>query len=144
MQVRYSPTKKRIALNIRALGIGVFVATALVTGYTLLDAAGAQRVAGGSMLMPPQAQAEFALFYSAFVAVLLAALCVPVWLLLAKVRLDRWYAAAALGFVAVMAFWIFDNVASPTPITEIIRSGLVYALCGAAAGLATWWASPRS
>jgi uncharacterized BrkB/YihY/UPF0761 family membrane protein len=135
--------RKSVTANIRALVIGVVVATVLVTGYTLIEVTIAQRLAGHPFLVPPESQALMALLYSPMVAVVLAACCAPVWLLLQKVRLDAWYAAGALGFLAVMTFWVLSNIEAGS-VLELIRSGLVYAVCGALAGLATWWVSSRA
>jgi hypothetical protein len=143
MNASRTPQWKSIALNLRALAIGVLVATVLVTGYTLAEATAAERAASHPFLVPPNSQALMALLYSPMVAVFLAACCAPVWLLLVKSRLDRWYAAAILGFLAVMTYWILGNIEEGT-IQELFRTGLVYSLCGAAAGLATWRASSRA
>ena len=133
---------KSIALNARALAVGVLVASLLVTAVTLVQAIATESAAGGPILVPPESRAIFALMYSPLVAVLIAVVCVPAWLLLARAGLDRWYAAAMLGFVAVMAYWVVDNLPSWS-VLELARSGLVYGICGAVAGVATWWARPR-
>jgi hypothetical protein len=144
MNLRPSANWKSLAQDVRALAVGVLVGAVLVTAYTLADAIAAERTAGGSILMRPQAQAQFALMYSLVVAVFLASLCAPVWMLFARFGLDRWYVAGGLGFAAVLAFWTLDNIQGPTALVELIRSGVPYALCGAAAGFAAWWSRQRS
>lgn len=144
MNTARSTNRNIIALNIRALVIGVVVATVLVAGYTLIEGSVAEYAAGHPFLVPPVSQALFALLYSLMVAPLLAICCVPFWLVLRKLRLDRGYAAAALGFLAVITYWVLDNLGAGS-ILELLRSGLIYAVCGAVAGTTTWWAmQPKS
>ena len=143
MIVRPSASWKSIALNVRALAVGVLVATVLVTLYTLIAAIVEERATGGSMLMPPESQAVAAFIYSSGVAVLLATLCVPIWMLLAVLGLDQWYSAVGLGFTVVMAFWAYLDWGG-SPVIELIRRGAPLGVCGAVAAFAVWWARPRA
>lgn len=98
--------------------------------------------------MSPAAQAELAAYLSLVAAVIIIPLCVPVWLVLRRYRFTNWLAAAVLGFGATLAYWIVTNQPSDLPgnsALDLARSGLPLAVCGAIAGIATWWAgSSRS
>ena len=133
-------------LNIGALAVGTITAVSLVTAFISVTAWNDARSAhrhGASLLVPLEAQVQFALMAAtayAFVAVLVAA---PLWLLLRKLEFDLAPVAAALGFVVTMAVWILGNLSENAPASALFASGIPYAMCGAAAGLATWWARPR-
>ena len=76
------------------------------------------------------------LFYGAAIA----AICVPVWLMLARVGWDRASAAAALGFAATATFLIMTEAAGGHQQLELMAyTFLPYAACGAVAALVTWW-----
>jgi hypothetical protein len=141
MTSRVSRASYAILANAKALAIGVVVAVGLVTGYEFA-AAKLDELRRGPLFFPPDAVATYAAIYSAYAAVLIGLLCFPVWLLLAKYRLTGWPAAAALGFLATLAFWIGDNIDDAAGVRERIGSGLLYGLFGAIAGLSTWRARP--
>jgi hypothetical protein len=110
-----------------ALAAGVAVGALLVAAY-IYSALGEPLVFEGLF--------EVGLLYGAAIA----AFCVPIWLVLAKMGLDRAPAAAALGFVATSVFLILTTAAGSHPKLHLMaHSFLPYALCGAAAALVTWW-----
>lgn len=70
----------------------------------------------------------------------IAAFCIPLWLMLAKLGRDSAWAAAALGFVATMVFVSLTYAAgSHDRLALMDYTALPYGLCGAAAALVTWW-----
>ena len=76
---------------------------------------------------------------SALYGLAIAAVCVPIWLLLAQLGLDRAPAAAALGFLATAVFLgLTDAAGSHVQLELMAYSFVPYALCGAAAALVTW------
>ena len=79
---------------------------------------------------------------AAMVAPFLALVCVPIWMLLVRFKLDRWYAAALLGFAVPLTFWVVQG-SDTTSLVGLLRDGSAYGLCGAVAGLAVWWIGPR-
>ena len=77
---------------------------------------------------------------SLFYGLAIAAFCVPLWLMLAKLGRDRASAAAALGFAATAGFVSLTYAAgSHDRIALLANTALPYGLCGAAAALVTWW-----
>lgn len=79
---------------------------------------------------------EVALLYGGAIA----AVCVPIWLVLAKNGWDRAGVAAALGFVATAIFLVLTTSAGSHPDLHLMAySFLPYALCGAIAALVTRW-----
>lgn len=77
---------------------------------------------------------------SLFYGTAIAAICVPIWLILAKVGWDRAPAAMAIGFVATAAFVSLTyNAGSHERLNVMASTLLPYALCGAVAALVTWW-----
>ena len=77
------------------------------------------------------------LLYGAAIAVI----CVPIWLVLARLGWDRASAAAALGFSATAAFLLLTYAAGSHDRLELMAYTFVpYAACGAVAALVTWWA----
>lgn len=76
------------------------------------------------------------LYYGAAIA----AVCVPIWLILAKFGWDRAWAAAALGFVATATFFGLTYGAGSHKGLHLMAYSIVpYAACGAVAALVTWW-----
>ena len=146
MNIGLSPRWRAAALDARALAFGIIVGVALVTAYVFIDAQLgelAAAAAGQSLLAPVDAQILFAALYSSVAAVLVAATCLPIWIVLRRYDVAGWRAAAALGFVATLAFWIVPHLQGES-VSTLARDGLVWAVCGAVAGVATWWASRRS
>jgi hypothetical protein len=125
-----------------ALLFGIVVAVARVSFYTFIESAGGANPAFDSeSLSWATGMAEAAAIFSTYVAILVVIVCVPIWLLLTKLRLARWWLAAILGFAAPYVYWVFIE-GSDAPDWDAATSGLAYGICGAFAGLATWWASP--
>src|SRR5262249_16781523 len=91
-----------------ALIVGVIVATTAVSVYTYVSgwqAARAAHVNSEGLLVPLSAQVRLAADFSFVYALIIEALCIPCWLLLAKRgQANRW-TALTLGFVATMAAW---------------------------------------
>ena len=131
------PWWKSVLLNARALVCGVLIAVLLVTAYTWAEAV----LEGGFFGLSPSETARIAALFAGVVALQLLMVCVPVWLLLARLHLSNWASAALLGFIAPLAYWI---ITSEGEILDLVRSGLPYALSGAVAGLVVWWARPRA
>lgn len=83
---------------------------------------------------------EVSLFYG----LAIAAFCVPLWLMLARLGRDSASAAAALGFVATAVFVSLTYAAgSHDRIALMTYTALPYGLCGAVAALVTWWVGRR-
>jgi hypothetical protein len=134
-------TWKTVVLDAKALALGGLSGATLVAAYEFVDAKLAERQLG-SLLVPPIAQAEFALGFAIGAAIIILLISVPIWLVLASYHLDSWFAAALLGFAATMGFWIIHNQISDLPghtLVELLRSGMPLAICGAIAGVVTWW-----
>jgi hypothetical protein len=128
-------------LDAKALALGGLSGAILLAFYQFVDAKLAERHLG-TLLVPPLAQAEFALGFGIAAAIVILLVSVPIWLLLARFHLDSWFAAALLGFGATMAYWIIHSQPSALPgstFPELARSGLPLAICGAIAGVVTWW-----
>jgi hypothetical protein len=80
------------------------------------------------------------LYYGAAIA----AVCVPAWLILARLGWDRAPAAAALGFIATGAFLLLTYAAGSHERLDLMAyTVLPYAFCGAVAALVTWWVGRR-
>jgi len=122
-----------------ALGFGILVGVALVTGYGFVDSWLSVLFTGHEGIMPPSAVAFASFLFSIEYAPLIAVICAPLWLVLSKVGWDGPLAAASLGFIATSAIWFLRN----RPFWGPTRHDLAFALCGAAAGLATWWVAHR-
>jgi hypothetical protein len=110
-----------------ALAAGVAVGALLVAAY-IYSSLGTPLVFEGLF--------EVGLLYGAAIA----AFCVPIWLVLTNMGLDRAGFAAALGFVATAVFLVLTTEAGSHPNVNLLTySFLPYALCGAVAALVTWW-----
>lgn len=110
-----------------ALAAGVATGALLVAAY-IYSSLGEPLVFEGLL--------EVALLYGAAIA----AVCVPIWLVLAKNGWDRAGVAAALGFVATAIFLVLTTSAGSHPDLHLMAySFLPYALCGAIAALVTRW-----
>jgi hypothetical protein len=118
----------RSALRILvALTAGVAIGSLLVAAY-IYSSLGTPLVFEGLF--------EVGLLYGAAIA----AFCVPIWLVLVNMRLDRALFAAALGFVATATFLVLTTAAGSHPNVHLMAySFLPYAVCGAVAALVTWW-----
>ena len=82
---------------------------------------------------------EGLLVVSLYYGAAIAAICVPIWLVLAKLGWEGPAAAAALGFVATAAFLVLTySAGSHEGLPLMSYSFLPYAACGAAAALVTW------
>lgn len=133
-----------IFLNFAALAIGTLVAVVSVASYRWLLALPEERAVvadGGSMMISAADQATISATFAALAALPIIAVCLPIWLILAKFRKNTWAAAAALGFASTVGAWIilFDL---DIPLSEALVNSLPYGLCGALAGVTTWWTSP--
>jgi hypothetical protein len=74
----------------------------------------------------------------------IAAFCIPLWLMLARLGRDSAPAAAALGFVATAVFVSLTYAAgSHDRVALMSFTAIPYGLCGAAAALVTWWVGRR-
>jgi hypothetical protein len=77
---------------------------------------------------------------AAFYGVAIAAFCIPLWLMLARLGYDNAGAAAALGFVATAVFVSLTYAAgSHERVALLAYTAVPYGVCGAAAALVTWW-----
>lgn len=115
-----------------ALGAGIFVGIALVTAFGFLSAS-------SDALLPPSAAAQASFLFSIYYAPAIAALSVPVWLLISRFGLDGPVAAAGLGFIITSVVWFLSN----QPFSALTLDEAAIAVCGALAGLATWWVANR-
>jgi hypothetical protein len=110
-----------------ALAAGVASGAVLVAAF-IYSSIGAPLVFEGLLVV--------SLYYGAAIA----AICVPIWLILTRLGWDGAGAAAALGFVATAAFLVLTySAGSHEGLPLMSYSFLPYALCGAAAALVTWW-----
>ena len=110
-----------------ALGAGVASGALLVTAY-IYGSLGDALVFEGLFVV--------SMFYGAAIA----AICVPVWMMLAKAGLDGPPAAAGLGFAATATFLLLTDAAGGHARLEIMAyTFLPYAICGSVAALVTWW-----
>jgi hypothetical protein len=109
-----------------ALAAGVVSGALLVTAY-IYSSLGDALVFEGLFVV------------SVYYGLAIAAICVPVWLMLAKLGRDGAPAAAALGFVATGGFLLLTNAAGSHVRLELMAHTFVpYAACGAVAALVTW------
>jgi hypothetical protein len=114
-----------------ALATGIASGAVLVTGYIYLS------------------QDDALVFEGLFVVSLyyglaIAAFCVPLWLMLAKLGQDGAPAAAALGFLATGTFLLLTDAAGGHVRIELMRYTFApYAACGAVAAVVTWWVGRR-
>ena len=121
---RIAATLGRILL---ALAAGVASGAVLVAAF-IYSSLGAPLVFEGLLVV--------SLYYGAAIA----AVCVPIWLILAKLGWEGPAAAAALGFVATAAFLVLTySAGSHEGLPLMSYTFLPYAACGAAAALVTWW-----
>lgn len=123
-----------------ALICGNLVGISLVTTYTILDAWLTDTRPGSEHILGPWDIAPPALLLSFFYAVIITVFCLPMWLLLRRFSLAGPITAAFLGCIVTLVYWVVSNY----PPLMSVRSGLPYALCGALAGLATWWVGNRA
>jgi hypothetical protein len=133
-----------VLLNFSALLVGALVAIISVTTYEWLMALPDERAAiaeGSSLLVSAASKAQIAALMAALTAIPIIAVCLPIWLVLAKFRKNNWIAAAALGITSTVGAWVvlFDL---ETPLSDALIASLPYGICGALAGVTTWWASP--
>lgn len=112
-----------------ALAAGIASGAALVAAY-IYSSLGAD---GGLVY---EGLFAVSLYYGAAIA----AVCVPIWLILARFGQDHAWAAASLGFVATGAFLLLTYPAGSHERLDLLaHTFLPYALCGAVAALVTWW-----
>lgn len=120
---RLARTLGHIAL---ALAAGIATGALLATAY-IYSSLGPDLVFEGLL--------EVSLFYG----LAIAAFCIPLWLMLARLGRDSAWAAAALGFVATTVFVSLTYAAgSHDRLALMTYTALPYGLCGAAAALVTW------
>jgi hypothetical protein len=120
-----------LARTVLALAAGVACGALLVTGYIYVSQDDALVFEG-------------LLVVSLYYGLAIAAICVPVWLMLARMGRDGALAAAALGFVATAAFLVLTDAAGGHVRLHLMNYTFVpYALCGAVAALVTWWVGQR-
>jgi hypothetical protein len=122
----------------RALGqVALALAAGIATG-ALLAAAYIHSSLGPGLVF--EGLVEVSLFYG----LAIAAFCVPLWLMLARLGRDSAWAAAALGFFATAIFVSLTYAAgSHDRLALMTYTALPYGLCGAAAALVTWWVGRR-
>jgi hypothetical protein len=114
-----------------ALAAGVACGALLVTGYIFVSQDDALVFEGLFVV-------------SVYYGLAIAAICVPVWLMLVRIGRDGALAAAALGFVATAAFLLLTDAAGGHVRLHLMNYTYVpYALCGALAALVTWWAGRK-
>jgi hypothetical protein len=110
-----------------ALAVGVACGALLAATY-VYSAFGGPLVFGGLLVVT--------VFYGAAVA----AICVPVWLILCRLECDSALGAAALGFLATATFLLLTNPTADDVRTHLMTyTVLPYAICGAIGALVTWW-----
>ena len=119
--------------HLAALAAGIACGAVLVTAFMYSSY-------GASAGLVYEGLFEVSLYYGAAIA----AICVPVWLILARLGWDRALPAAALGFVATGAFLLLTYAAGSHERLDLMAyTVLPYALCGAVAALVTWWVGRR-
>jgi len=123
----------QIGKALRALAVGVAVGVCSVTAFEFLKAA-LTRDSGSPHMLSLSGVASATMFFSIYYALQIVAVSVPLWFLLARLRLAGPYAATALGAVVTFAIWTYNN----PPMFVPLMDGLPYAICGGLAGLAAW------
>ena len=129
------PWWKSLLLDTRALACGVVVAVVSVTGYVWVE----ERLSGGSLLSATETT-RIAAIFSLIVALELLLFCVPLWLVLGRLRLQGWISAVLLGFAGPVAWVVWNDGFE----FNSVRDGFPFGLCGVAAGLAVWWTRPKA
>lgn len=130
----------RLKANVAALAAGILVAVVSVAAYHWLGAI-LQEQAGAFLVVSALPQARIAAAFALLMALPIMAISIPLWALLTRFRMNSGIAAAALGFLGALAAWVVLNDSTQT-VAEALSTGLPYGVCGALAGIMTWWASP--
>lgn len=126
MKPAASGLARGIGQAVLALAAGVACGALLVTGYIYLSQDDAL-VFEGLFLV------------SVYYGLAIAAICVPVWLILARFGRDRAPAAAVLGFLATATFLLLtDSAGGHVRLHLMTYTFVPYAVCGAIAALVTW------
>jgi len=115
-----------------ALTVGVCVGVFLVAAFGFISTS-------RDALIPPTAAAQASFVFSLYYGLVIAALSVPLWLLISRLGLEGPVSAAGLGFAMTAAVWFFANQPFPGPTLD----DLAIAICGSVAGLATWLMANR-
>lgn len=115
-----------------ALGAGILAGVALVTTFSFLSFS-------SDTLLPPSAAAQVSFLLSIYYAPAIVALSVPIWLLISRFGWDGPVAAACLGLIVTSVVWSLTN----QPFSSPSLDDAAIAVCGALAGLATWWVANR-
>lgn len=131
---------KSLGNGAQALASGIVAGVTLVTAYSFIEAWLRPVPPGTIVVMSPADVGSAAFLFSIYYAAVIVLICVPLWLFLSKVGLRGPWTAVLLGFTTTLGYWMTSNY----PPIMSARSGLPYALCGAAAGFVTWWRSNRN
>jgi hypothetical protein len=132
---------RKLRANIYGAIAGVLFVLVTVSFQATVGGRAAAAI-GDKLLIPLQGQIAFAALYSCFSALVIALVCAPIWSLLGRWNITGWRAAMALGFTATLVFWTL-YVPLHQPLRDSLKTGIPYAICGALAGLVTWWAGER-
>ena len=134
-----------IAAIFKAFMAAVLTASTLTAVYTLCEGLLAG-CATGNCLMPLGTGVQIAFMLSIIYASCIAVCTAPIWVVLQRLQLGGYRSAMALGFLGTIILWLLTNTSSSFGTFSVLRSGLPYALCGAVAGFAAWFAgsSPSS
>lgn len=125
--------------SLSALFLGMLVGIVLVTVYGFIESWLRIVLTGREGILPPSAVALASFLVSTEYALLIAVVCAPLWLLISKVGWDGAPTAGLLGCGVTSVIWFLGN----QPFLGPSGDDLAYALCGAVAGLVTWWAAHR-
>ena len=109
-------------------------AVSLVTIWTFMDGVWAG-CATQNCLIPLGVQVSIALTLAPIYAVLFTAICVPIWLTLAKLDIANGWSAALMGFALPLAYWVVTNLSGVSGVVALLVSGLPYAVSGLVAAL---------
>lgn len=131
--------------DISALSVSTATAMSLVCAYTMIDSLVVDYSVSANevQLFDVTTKVIFALCASAIYAVAIACICAPIWYLLKMLRLDNAFLAAVLGCISTIGLWLAANVDGGAQFFDTLAIGFPYSLCGAAAGLVTWFFSAR-
>ena len=127
MAVALAPMLRATWRIVAALGAGIACGALLVAAFI-------HSAFDGPLLL------EGLVLVSLLYGAAIAAVCAPIWLILAKIGWDGAWAAAGLGFVATAMFFGLTFAAGSHDRLDLMANTIVpYGACGAVAALVTWW-----
>jgi hypothetical protein len=130
-----------------ALVMGMLTGVALVVMVACIQSVVAEanaRAHGHGLMFPISFQIYMAFCLSLYGALIVAGIATPIWWLLRWRGLGTWRSAGALGYLIALLYWVATNFRDPSDFPQVIESGLLWSVAGAAGGLVTWWIGYRA